>query len=889
MSSPSPTSNSLLRVKAQSPSKPITGLNAPSPYTVIENEKGKRTRLDNLPAYVNDEAIDLPPNAVKVLEKRYLRRDLDGTLLETPAGMFYRLAYHLAQVETEHGGDVAAATRAFYELMTERRFYPNSPTFTGAGTPLGQLAACFVLPIEDDMGKSNDGIFSTLRVAALIQQTGGGNGFSFSRLRPKGDVVHTSAGRATGPVGFLRVYDQAFGEIAQGGSRRGANMAVLRVDHPDIEDFIACKAAEGSVANFNISVAITDEFMRAVNKDADFALRNPRDGAVWKTVRARDLFDTIVKFAHHNGEPGALFIDAANRSNPVPHLYDLEATNPCGEQWLGPYENCCLGSINLAVHVKRDADDEMVVDWELLRRSVEESTHFLDNVVSANAYVPVVPEVAQAAYRARRIGLGIMGLGDLMYHLGIRYGSEEGQEFAAQMMEFVRFHCMAKSIELARHRGPFLAFEGSIYDADQPGGMKWRPPQPLFPFSRDWHRPALDWSQIVEGIQQYGLRNAAQSTVAPTGTIATVCGLEGYGCEPVFALGYVRHFKDGDNDVELLYTSPLFEDALNRTDLSEARKQAIKEHVATYGNCQGIADLPDHIRHTFVVSSDITAEEHVRMQAAIQAFVDNSISKTVNAPEGATEADVAQAYMLAWELGCKGLTVYVTGSRQEVVLETKATQQKKGEPAADTMVDATAANGFHSNLNGHAAMNGHSEADHSGAGENRPLIKKRPRPNKLFGSTYRKETPLGTAYVTVNSDERAEPFEVFLNVGKAGSEVSAVSEAIGRLMSLVLRMPASLPPSERLHWIMDELVDIGGGRPMGFGAKRVRSLPDGIAQVLAEHLSELPPPRHEAHAEQLALPIRAHTLGDICPDCGEATLLNVEGCRKCQTCGYSEC
>ncbi|MCL4863058.1 MAG: adenosylcobalamin-dependent ribonucleoside-diphosphate reductase, partial [Caldilineaceae bacterium] len=730
---------------------------------------------------------------------------------------------------------------------------------------------------------------STLRVAALIQQTGGGNGFSFSRLRPKGDVVHTSAGRATGPVGFLRVYDQAFGEIAQGGSRRGANMAVLRVDHPDIEDFIACKAAEGSVANFNISVAITDEFMRAVNEDGDFALRNPRDGAVWKTVRARDLFDTIVKFAHHNGEPGALFIDAANRSNPVPHLYDLEATNPCGEQWLGPYENCCLGSINLAVHVKRDADDEMVVDWELLRRSVEESTHFLDNVVSANAYVPVVPEVAQAAYRARRIGLGIMGLGDLMYHLGIRYGSEEGQEFAAQVMEFVRFHCMAKSIELARQRGPFLAFEGSIYDADQPGGMKWRPPQPLFPFSRDWHRPALDWSQIVEGIQQYGLRNAAQSTVAPTGTIATVCGLEGYGCEPVFALGYVRHFKDGDNDVELLYTSPLFEDALNRTDLSEARKQAIKEHVATYGNCQGIADLPDHIRHTFVVSSDITAEEHVRMQAAIQAFVDNSISKTVNAPEGATEADVAQAYMLAWELGCKGLTVYVTGSRQEVVLETKATQQKKGEPAADTMVDATAANGFHSNLNGHAAMNGHSEADHSGAGENRPLIKKRPRPNKLFGSTYRKETPLGTAYVTVNSDERAEPFEVFLNVGKAGSEVSAVSEAIGRLMSLVLRMPASLPPSERLHWIMDELVDIGGGRPMGFGAKRVRSLPDGIAQVLAEHLSELPPPRHEAHAEQLALPIRAHTLGDICPDCGEATLLNVEGCRKCQTCGYSEC
>jgi ribonucleoside-diphosphate reductase alpha chain len=310
---------------------PIIGTSAPpaipGPHTVIENEKGKRFTLTP-PAYVSDQAINLTANSVKVLEKRYLRRDLDGKLLETPAGMFYRVAHHLAQVEKEHNGDTEATTRTFYDLMTERRFYPNSPTFTGAGTPLGQLAACFVLPIEDDMGKTSDGIFSTLRVAALIQQTGGGNGFSFSRLRPKGDVVHTSSGRATGPVGFLRVYDQAFGEIAQGGHRRGANMGVLRVDHPDIEEFITCKADEGTITNFNISVAITDEFMQAVKDDSDFALHNPRDGQVWKTVRARDLFDKIIKYAHHNGEPGALFIDAANRSNPVPHLYELEATNP---------------------------------------------------------------------------------------------------------------------------------------------------------------------------------------------------------------------------------------------------------------------------------------------------------------------------------------------------------------------------------------------------------------------------------------------------------------------------------------------------------------------------------------------------------------------------------
>lgn len=296
-------------------------------HTVIENIKGNRIPLD-VPPYVDDDMIALSPNGIKVLEKRYLRRDINGDLLETPAGMFYRIAHHVAQPEQEHGGDVEDATRTFYDLLTGRRFYPNSPTFTGAGTPLGQLAACFVLPIEDDMGKSSDGIFSTLRVAALIQQTGGGNGFSFSRLRPKDDVVHTSSGRATGPVGFLRVYDQAFGEIAQGGSRRGANMAVLRCDHPDIEEFITCKAEEGKVSNFNISVAITDEFMQAVQQDADFALRNPRDGKMWRMVRARDLFAKIIKYAHHNGEPGALFIDAANRSNPVPHLYDLEATNP---------------------------------------------------------------------------------------------------------------------------------------------------------------------------------------------------------------------------------------------------------------------------------------------------------------------------------------------------------------------------------------------------------------------------------------------------------------------------------------------------------------------------------------------------------------------------------
>ncbi len=860
-------------------------------HTVIETVKGERVHL-TAPTYVSDDLINLSENSIKVLEKRYLRRDLDGSFLETPAGMFYRVAYHIAQVEKQHGGDAEAAARTFYDLLAEQRFFPNSPTFTGAGTPLGQLAACFVLPIEDDMGRSSDGIFSTLRVAALIQQTGGGNGFSFSRLRPKNDVVHTSSGRATGPVGFLRVYDQAFGEIAQGGSRRGANMGVLRVDHPDIEEFITCKAEEGKIANFNISVAISDEFMAAVRDDGDFNLRNPRNGNVWRSVRARELFAKIIRYAHHNGEPGALFIDAANRTNPVPHLYELEATNPCGEQWLGPYENCCLGSINLAGHVTTAADGQQVVDWELLRRTVVESTHFLDNVVSANAYVPAVPEVAEAAYRARRIGLGIMGLGDLMYKLGIRYGSAEGQEFAAQVMEYVRYHCMSKSIELAEARGAFLAFTGSIYDPQQLGGMKWQPPTPLQPFVRNWQRPPLDWASIVSGIEQHGLRNAAQTTVAPTGTIATVVGCEGYGCEPVFALGYIRHFKDGDRDVELYYTSPLFEQALNASELSEADKSRIKQHVATYGACQDVENLPEALRHTFVVSSDITAEEHVRMQAAIQAFTDNSISKTCNFPEGAVEEDVANAYMLAWELGCKGLTVYVTGSRQQVVLETKATRGKKDEPAAAQAESAASRlNGTNGTNGYHAAAAGESASESAGEEEAafRPAMVKRPRPKKLHGATYRKETPLGTAYITVNSDEQEQPFEVFMNVGKAGTEVTAVSEAMGRLISLVLRMPATLPPTERLRWVTEEMIGIGGGRPLGFGANRVRSLPDGVAQVLAEHLSDLPEVDESLQAEQLALPINTKPIGDICPECGEASFLNVEGCRKCHVCGYSEC
>ncbi len=811
-----------------------------------QTDVGMHGITDSIPPSLDHE-IALSDNALTVLRKRYLLRGPDGEPVETPALMFWRVASVVAAPDAEYESEEQErrTALAFYELLTSFRFMPNSPTFTGAGTPLGQLAACFVLPIEDDMGRDPAGIFSTLRVAALIQQTGGGNGFSFSRLRPKGARVRTSKGVATGPVGFLRVYDKAFGEIAQGGSRRGANMGVLRVDHPDILEFIRCKSEEGQIANFNISVGITDDFMRAVEAGGEYELVNPQDGTVWKRMRAREVFDEIVKYAHRNGEPGVLFLDAANRSNPVPHLYQLEATNPCGEQFLGGYENCCLGSVNLAQHATPDGG----VNWTRLQETVEVATAFLDNVVDANKYVPAVPEIEEAALRARRIGLGIMGLGDLMFQAGIRYGSPEGEEFAAQVLEFVRYHTMRASITLARDRGPFPSIQGSIYDPDN---LQWRPPRPLSPYTHDFQRPALDWSGVVQGIRTHGIRNAAQTTVAPTGTISTVSGCEAYGCEPAFALAYVRHFKDGDRDVELTYTSPLFAAALEHAGLDAETREEISRRVSVTGSCQDVLEVPAEVRNVFVVASDITAEEHVRMQAAIQAFVDNSISKTVNFPEDATPEDVARAYHLAWRLGCKGLTVYVTGSRERVVLETQKTRQAR----------EVEGNGF--------------------AVE--PL---KPRPTVLHGTTYRTPTPLGTAFITVNENGNKEPFEIFANVGKAGSDTAAVAEAIGRLISLALRMPSPLTARERLSEVIDQLAGIGGGRPLGFGPNRVRSLPDAVAQVLARHMaivdSEQPP-------EQLPLPIALpHPSADLCPDCGQAALVAMEGCRKCVNCGYSEC
>ena len=875
---------------------------------IPKKSRKKNNLLPSPPLPEGLSKVNLSENAIQILNRRFIRHGEDGGLTESAEEMFWRVAFHIAKVEKDWEKPVEERAIQFYELMVSKKFFPNSPTFTGAGTPLGQLAACFVLPISDDMGKTSSGIFQTLRDAALIQQTGGGNGFSFSALRPKGSQVNSSAGQATGPVGFLRVYDNAFGEIAQGGTRRGANMAVLRIEHPDIEEFIECKTNENHITNFNISVGVTDIFMKAVENDENWELKFPDvldkcyhqfEGSfeqasqlgipliTHKQIRARELFNRIVAQAHHNGEPGLLFLDSANHSNPVPHLYHLEATNPCGEQWLGPYESCCLGSINLSQFL----GEQQTIQWDELQKAVNTAVFFLDDVINANQFVPAVPQLKENAMRARRIGLGVMGLADLMFHVGVRYGSAEGQELASQMIEFIRFHAMQTSIDLARERGAFPAIKGSIYD---PENITWQPPLALMEYQHDWGRPELNWKAILDGIRKHGIRNAAQTTIAPTGTIGTVAGCEGYGCEPIFALAYTRHVNDNGKDLALTYASPIFEEALVKSGIPEEKRKEIVEKVMRTGTCQNVDELPEEIRHIFVVSQDINAEEHVRMQAAMQVFVDNSLSKTINFPASATQEEIANAYLLAWKLGCKGITVYITGSREKEVLETRVTAEQK---EAHELV---------------TPLNQKDDQVWLKEAEFQPRMwteAKKPRPRLLPGQTFGIETPVGKTFVTINENGHRQPFEVFINTAKAGTDVGADSEAIGRLISYILRISSPIEPSQRLQEVWRQINGLGGGRTLGFGPNRVRSLPDGVAQVLGEYMEN----RAERITDEESKPInqvirvepalgdfnqtgwekmrdqKMLKIGDICPECGQATVVNEEGCRKCYACGYSEC
>jgi ribonucleoside-diphosphate reductase alpha chain len=643
----------------------------------------------------------------------------------------------------------------------------------------------------------------------VSHNSGGGTGFAFSRLRPKDDVVASTGGKASGPVSFLRVFNGATEAVKQGGTRRGANMGILKVDHPDILEFIECKL-DGGITNFNISVAATDRFMDALEKGADYELINPHTGAVVGKLSAREVFERIVRAAWRTGDPGMVFIDRINRSpaNPTPEVGMVEATNPCGEQPLLPNEACNLGSLNVSKFARRPDGGEWAIDWEDLERVVRLSVRFLDDVIEMNPYP--LPEIDATVKANRRIGLGIMGWADLLFIMGIPYDSQEALDLAEQLMAFVKEQAHDQSAKLAEERGPFPNWSRSIYRHGRP------------------------------------MRNSTVTTIAPTGTISMIAGCSS-GIEPIFALAFEHRVKQPDGERVLTFVNDLFERIAREQG---CYSEALMQEVLKRGSLRGIPGVPESAQQIFKTSHEIPYEWHVRHQAAFQKYTDNGVSKTINLPNSATEEDVAQAYRLAWQMACLGITVFRDGCKGEQVLNVGVGAKAKEEVPTPTT--------------------------------GRAVIK--PRPHSLGGVTYRMETPIGTAFITVNQTGDGEPFEVFVQVGKGGSDTMAVAEALGRLISLILRLPSPFSANRRMEEVINQLSRIGGGQPTGFGSAKVLSLPDALARTLAEHLGQV-----KAEAGEQGNGSRRHRIGDLCKECGQATFIYEEGCKKCLACGYNEC
>lgn len=593
------------------------------------------------------ELVNFSKNAIKVLEKRYLKRDIEGNPTETPLDLFKRVARAIAEADAQYGkneSDVQTLEKNFFDFMTDKSFMPNSPTLMNAGRELGQLSACFVLPVEDSL----EGIFETVKNTALIHKSGGGTGFSFSRLRPKNDVVRSTMGVSSGPVSFMEVFNAATEAVKQGGTRRGANMGILRVDHPDILDFIDAKFDGNKLNNFNISVAITDKFMNAVMNNEDYDLIHPKSKKPVKRLNAKQVFDLIVDHAWRNGEPGIVFIDKINKDNPTPLIGEIESTNPCGEVPLLPYEACNLGSINLGKMLKTDAAGKVEIDWEKLAETTKTSIHFLDNVITVNNYP--LPEIAKMVGDNRKIGLGVMGWADMLMSLDLAYNSEEGVNLAYQIMEFIDYHSKVKSIELSKERGQFANFKGSIYDGHN------------FLYEKYKGQSAgliqdENWLELDKQIQSVGIRNATTTCIAPTGTISMIAGASG-GVEPLFAIVFIRNVMDG---TELIEINPIFEDKCKQTGIySKELMRLISDNHGSVANVEGI---PQKIQQIFVTAHDVSPEWHVKMQAAFQLHTDNAVSKTVNFTEDATREDIEKTYYLAFTSGLKGITVYRNNSR----------------------------------------------------------------------------------------------------------------------------------------------------------------------------------------------------------------------------------
>jgi len=823
------------------------------------------------PAQLND-------NARTVIKKRYLVKDSKGAPVEQPEDMFWRVAGTVAEADRRYGAsdsDVTGTAQEFYSLMTERRFEPNSPTLMNAGRPLGQLSACFVLPVEDALSNGRDGIYDTLRAMALIHQSGGGTGFGFSKLRGRGSMVRSTTGVASGPVSFMKLYDASTDAVKQGGTRRGANMGILRVDHPDIMDFITCKEDLTQITNFNISVAVTDKFMAAVKAGTGYDLVEPGTGRITGQLDARAVWDKMIDGAWRTGEPGCFFIDEANRHNPVPHVGQYEATNPCGEQPLLPYDVCNLGSINVGYYVKDGA-----LDWDSLKRDIHLSTHFLDNIIDVNKYP--LPEIDALSKRIRRIGFGIMGFADALVRLGVPYDSDEGIEFGRRLQKFVDVESKRESERLANERGPFPEWARSIWGPDEtcardPKGNRIR--------------------------QMQMLRNCNVNTIAPTGTISIIAGCSS-GIEPLFAVAFMRNQAGA-------MMPDVNEDFVAIAKREGWHSEGLMERIAKEGHIH-FGEVPVRWQRVFVTAHDITPEWHVRMQAAFQENCDSAISKTTNFPHVASPEDVRAIYELAYELKCKGVTVYRDGSRDNQVLSTGATEQAKAEREGKGEARRELGDLHGTLAEQNAEITRLKQALFDAEAENLQRRAKRARPDTLRGITTRIETPLGTMFLNITEDDRGQPFEVFINLGKAGGAAMADAEAMGRLISLALR---SGIPIREVH---RQLRGIASDKAIGLGPNKVLSVPDAIGIALENWMREkqgvqqdlLTASGSAPLSEDILQPVmppspvmksdggqaqygfdavnRSESFIGTCPDCG-SSLEFAEGCAKCHVCGFSEC